>query len=59
VAIGFKGVPDIRPSRDNGREHHEAERKECDTAYSTAEPEYFAISDQDDCKVLEDCVDGN
>ncbi len=52
-------VLDICPGGDDGAENHEAEGEEGHSRNGAAEPEDFAVGDQDDGQVLEDGVDGN
>jgi hypothetical protein len=50
---------DIRPRRNDRAEDHETKGEEGHICDGAAEPEDFAIGDQNDCQVLENGVDGD
>jgi len=55
---GERGL-DIGPGGDDGGEDHEAEGDKGHGGDGPAEPEDFAVGDQDNGEVLEDGVDGD
>lgn len=59
VTIRADGCTDVGPGGHNTRQHHEAKGEESHRADGAAKPQDFAVGDQDDCQVLEDCVDGD
>lgn len=59
VAIRADGRADICPGGHDTRDHHETEREQRHGADGAAKPQHLAVGDQDDCQVLEDCVDGD
>ena len=52
-------MADIRPGRDDGREHHEAEGEERHARHGATKPEDFTVGDENNGQVLEDGVDGD
>ena len=52
-------MSNISPCCDHGAEDDESEGKEDHGGYGSTEPQYFSISDYDDCEVFEDGVDRN
>lgn len=59
MTVRVERSADIGPSSNDGREDHETEREQGHAGDGTSEPENFSIGNQDDCKILEDGVDGN
>lgn len=57
--VRLKRMLDIRPRRNDTAKHHQAKAEQSHAGHAAAEPEHLAISDQDDCQVLEDGVDGD
>lgn len=50
-------MADIRPRGDNRAQNHKAKRKQGHSSDGAAKPEDLTVRNENNCKVLEDCVD--
>jgi hypothetical protein len=59
LADTVQGMLNVCPRRDDGAEDHQAKGEESHGCDGAAKPEHLSVSNEDDCQVFEDGVDGD